>query len=230
LALALVLTGCGDKKAEGASLTVFAATSLTGAFTDIGRAFEQANPGTKVTFNFAASSALAEQMDSHQLPDVFASADTKHMRQRPAEVFAHNRLVIATKPGNPRHIKRLADLADAGIVSLCGPDAPCGAYAAQALSTAGVTLDESRVTRGPNAAATLSAVSDGDAVAAIVYVTDAKAAGGRVQSVAIPDEHNVVADYPIAVVRPSQKARAFVAFVLGDDGQRILQRYGFVTL
>jgi molybdate transport system substrate-binding protein len=225
----LALGGCGGgtKQVEG-DITVFAATSLTGAFTDIGKAFEKANPGSKVTFNFAASSALAQQIDEGNRPDVFASADTKHMGQRRAEVFARNRLVIVTEPGNTHHIQRLADLTHTGVISLCGAEVPCGAYAAQALSKAGVTLDESKVTRGPNSAATVAAVSDGDAVAAVVYATDAKAAGPHVNTITIPAGENVVADYPIAAVRRSSKARAFVDFVLGDEGQRILRRYGFL--
>lgn len=223
----LFFASCGSNKPSGA-ITVFAATSLTGAFTDIGKAFETAHPGTKVTFNFAASSALAQLMDNGNLPDVFASADTKNMRQRRAEVFARNRLVIVTKPGNPSHIATLADLAHAGTISECAVAVPCGAYSAQALQEAGVTIDESHVTRGQNVAATLTAVTDGDATAAMVYVTDAKAAGTHVSSIAIPDASNVIADYPISVVHSSPTARAFVAFVRGAKGQAILRRYGFL--
>jgi len=228
LVAGLFLAGCGDAKpAATGTITVFAATSLTAAFTDIGTAFEAANPNSKVTFNFAASSALAQQIFQGATPDVFASADTKNVPGG-APIFAHNRLVIVTKPGNPTRIEGLADLLTTGVVSLCDSTVPCGDYARQALTRAAVSLDESRVTRAPNVAAALSAVTDGDAVAAIVYVTDAKAAGARVQTVAIPDATNVIADYPIAALRNSPTARAFVAFVRGPDGQRILRRYGFV--
>jgi molybdate transport system substrate-binding protein len=229
--LCAALASCaGPKDVEG-HITVFAATSLTGAFTDIGEAFEAAYPGTKVTFNFAASSSLVAHIQSGSPADVVAMADARTMRAISTEwaVLAHNRLVLATKPGNPAHITRLADLADASTVSLCAAEVPCGAYAAETLRKAGVTLDDSRVTRGQNAAAALSAVSDGDAVAAIVYLTDAKAAGARVAAITIPDADNVVAEYPIAAIRPSAKARAFIAFVLEEEGQRILKRYGFIT-
>ncbi|HVT76708.1 MAG TPA: molybdate ABC transporter substrate-binding protein [Acidimicrobiales bacterium] len=229
-AAALALAACGGDasapKATGA-ITVFAASSLTGAFGDIGRAFETANPRTKVTFNFAASSALAQQIGDGAPADVFASADTKALHG--GVVFARNRLVIVTKPGNPARVHSLADLAHAGVVSLCGAEVPCGAYAAAALRKANVTLDESKVTRGQNVAATLTAVSEGDAVAGVVYATDAKAAGGAVTAVAIPAADNVVATYPIRALDPSAAARGFVAFVRGTAGQRILKRYGFIT-
>src|SRR5205085_9322125 len=114
---------------------------------------------------------------------------------------------------------------------LCGAEVPCGAYAAEALAKAGVVITESSVTRGQNVAATLTAVSEGDAVAGIVYVTDARTAGTRVATVAIPDAHNVIASYPIARLRASRNdttARAFVSFVRSRDGQRILRKYGFL--
>jgi molybdate transport system substrate-binding protein len=232
VALLLALVACGDGATVDGDLTVFAATSLTGPFTDIGEAFEDAHPGTRVTFNFAASSALVLQIQEAIPADVIALADTRTMRLvgTASTVFARNRLVIATRPGNPTHVTRLADLASAGTVSLCATEVPCGAYAAEALRKAGVTLDEAHVTRGPNAAATLSAVTDGDAAAAIVYVTDAKAAGARVQAITIPRADNVIAAYPITALPEIDNARAataFVDFVRGRAGQRILRRYGF---
>ncbi|MEY2417411.1 MAG: molybdate transport system substrate-binding protein [Actinomycetota bacterium] len=232
----LVLTACADKPRQ--PVTVFAASSLTGAFTDIGKAFERAHSDTKVTFNFASSSALARQITERASPDVFASADMKNITPllgaKKVDVpvlFARNRLVIATKPKNPAHIKSLADLAHAGTVSLCAAGAPCGAYAAQALSRARVSIDESHVSRAPNVAAALSAVTDGDATAAVVYLTDAKAAGRRCHIVDIPDTENVIAIYPIARVSSSTHtaaARAFIAFVRGAQGRKILRRYGFL--
>jgi molybdate transport system substrate-binding protein len=227
LVVALLLAGCaGGHTARDTArdtMTVFAATSLTGAFTEIGQAFEHANAGSHVRFNFAASSALAQQIADGATPDVFASAD-----RRASSVFARNRLVIATKPNNPQHIKHVADLVRAGVVSLCADEVPCGEYARQALAKAHVALEEAHVTRAPNVAAALSAVSDGDAVAAIVYATDARAARSRVDVVAIPDADNVFADYTITEVHKSADGRAFIAFVRGEQGRKILRHYGFL--
>ncbi len=233
LAGALFLAGCADDTSNPrATVTVFAATSLTGAFTEIGQAFEDAHPDVNVTFNFAASSALAQQILDGGGADVFASADeTSLAKVAPAStVFARNRLVIVTKRG--ANIRSIVDLAAAdGVVSLCAVTVPCGAYAAEVLQNAGVMLAESRVTRGQNVAVTLTAVTQGDAIGGIVYATDAKAAGSRVATVAIPEAQNVIANYPIAVLRDAKNvaaARAFVAYVRSDAGQRVLTRFGFL--
>lgn len=238
--------GCGSDDAaptpastlEGA-ITVSAATSLKAAFTEIGDDFTTANPDVEVTFTFGASSALATQIHEGAPADLFASADEASMAELTdedliagePEVFARNELVIITKPGNPTGITTLADLADAGVVALCGEEVPCGAYAAQALEAAGVSIPESSVTRGQNVGATLTAVAEGDAVAGVVYVTDAEGAGDAVDTVAIPAEHDVVATYPIGVLTAApngEVAEAFVAYVLGDAGQAVLEEHGFL--
>ena len=221
------------------TIVVSAATSLTKAFTEIEKAFETANPGSDVQLNLGASSTLAEQIVENKGvgTDVFASADESNMDKvanagfvDESALFAENMLTIITKPENPKGIKGLADLATAGVLSLCGAEVPCGKYAAQALDGAGVVLDDSRVTRAQNAAAALGAVSDGDAVAGIVYVTDAKG-NDKVGTVAIPDAQNVLARYPMAAINNSKQLRAaeaFVAFVRGAAGQRILESFGFL--
>jgi molybdate transport system substrate-binding protein len=221
------------------SITISAAASLRDAFTDIADAFSAAHPEVALTTNFDSSSTLATQIIDGAPVDVFASADTSNMDKLTAddlvagepEVFARNELVIVTKPGNPEGITELADLADVGIVSLCGAEVPCGRYAGEALDKAGVVIPESSVTRGQNVAATLTAVAEGDAVAGIVYATDATLAAAQIAAVTIPDEDNVVASYPIGVIEASSSASvadAFVAFVLGEEGQAILREAGFL--
>jgi molybdate transport system substrate-binding protein len=220
-------------------ITVSAASSLTGAFTEIGHDFEKANRGSSVTFNFGPSSALETQIDQGAPADAFASADQANMQKLQDDnrvsgtprVFARNRLVIVTKPGNPEHIASLADLAHAGTISLCGADVPCGKYAAQALQQAGVTIPESSITRGVDAKATLASVTTGDADAAVVYVTDAKAAGPRAATVQIPTAQNVIATYPIACLKASGEhdtVQAFIDYVLSPAGQATLRSFGFL--
>lgn len=214
------------------------ASSLGLAFSDIAEAFaKDYGANVSVDINVGASSAVAEAILGGAPVDVFASADQANMGKvldaglvaGNPRTFAHNQLVIVTRPGNPADIGGLDDLPGAGVVSLCALQVPCGNYAAQALASAKVTIDESRVTRGQTAAATLEAVARGDAVAGIVYVTDARAQKDAVDTVDIPAAQNVVASYPIAVVGKQKKAsKAFVDFVVGKDGRRILQRYGFL--
>lgn len=245
-ALLLVLTACGsDSDATGTeapaadlsgTITVSAAASLTESFEQIGDEFEAANPGTTVELNFDSSGTLSTQILEGAPVDVFASANQSNMDEIDDQidgddvVFATNRLIIVTQPGNPEGIASLDDLADVGTVSLCSDDAPCGTFATDVLTAAGVAIPEGNITRGQNVKATLAAVTEGDAVAALVYVTDARSAGDRVDTVVIPDDQNVIATYPIAVLTGSGNddvARVFADYVQSDQGQAVLAAAGF---
>ena len=222
------------------SITVSAAASLTDAFTRLGDEFEKQYPKASVTFNFGSSSALVTQMQGGAPADVFAAADLTNMDKllstgkitTAPTTFARNNLQIAVKPGNPKNVSSLADLEGIGIVSLCGASVPCGVYAANVLSRAAVQIPESNVTRGADAKATIAAVAQGDANAAIVYSTDVKAAGSTVKGVVIPDDQNTIAVYPIAPVADNSNpklAKAFVEYVASPKGQKTLTRYGFLA-
>lgn len=242
LLIAMVVIGCGDDGGSSnprGSITVSAAASLRGAFAEIGEAFTDANREVEVLFNFDSSSNLANQILEGAPAHVFASADQESMAQLmyleavepEVEVFARNHMAIVVPPDNPAGISGLDDLANGGVISLCGESVPCGRYAAEVLTNAGVSIEESRVTRGQNATATLTAVTEGDAVAAIVYATDAAAAGESAKVIENPAELDVTASYPIGVVAGTDNkatAEAFVEFVLGDAGQSILASYGFL--
>ena len=238
---ALVLAGCGgDDEPSGGStaspaeLKVFAAASLTAAFTEIGEQFTSSN-GTKVTFNFAGSQALATQIQQAAPADVFASADTANMDKvtdlvNTPQNFAGNQLQIAVEKGNPKNIQGLDDLASSDLkVVLAAPEVPAGKYAAEALAKADVTVKP--VSEEDNVKAVVTKVSLGEADAGIVYVTDVTAGGDKVEGVDIPEELNVLATYPIATVKASQaqdQAQAFMDQVLGAEGQQVLKQYGFL--
>ena len=216
-------------------MTVFAAASLTDAFTEIGDAFTSANPDVDVTFNFAASSELVTQINEGAPADVFASADQANMAKLAdagePQVFATNVLEIAVAPGNPLGIDSVADLADADlIVVTCALEVPCGTYAAEVFTNAGV--DVTPKSYEENVRAVLNKVVLGEADAGIVYATDVRAAEGDADGVEIPADVNVVAEYPIVAVPTAgnaDAAGAFVDFVLGDAGQETLASYGFTA-
>jgi molybdate transport system substrate-binding protein len=223
------------------AIKVSDAASLTEAFEKIGSDFTAANPNARVTFNPGSSGTLAMQIQQTNGAgiDMFAPADednmgklvTANLIDGTPQIFAKNKLIVVTKPGNPKHVKTLADLPNLDIVSLCGLTVPCGKYAAQILQSAGVTLPETKVTRGLEVKATLAAVATGDADAAIVYVTDAKTAGDTVSAVAIPDDQNAIATYPIATLAASANkgtAQAFIDYVLSSTGQATLESFGFL--
>jgi len=240
---ALVLAACGgdDNSSSGGSsgsaneIKVFAAASLTAAFTELGQRYTSANGGTKVTFNFAGSQALATQIRQAAPADVFASADTTNMDKVKDLVgtpqnFASNLLQIVVEKGNSKAVKGLDDLANPDLkVVLAAPDVPAGKYAAEALNTAKVTVKP--VSEEDNVKAVVTKVSLGEADAGIVYVTDVTAGGDKVQGVDIPKDQNVTATYPIATVKAGKaqdKAQAFMDLVLSDQGQQVLKQYGFL--
>jgi molybdate transport system substrate-binding protein len=219
-------------------LTLFAAASLTDSFDAIAKQFEKRYPDVSVKFNFDSSSNLAAQIQQGAPADVFASADEANLQKavdsgditaRPV-VFAKNRLEIAVEEGNPQKVKRLADLGKSGlVVVLCADQVPCGKYAGESLTKAGVSV--SPASKEENAKATLSKVSIGEADASIVYVTDVKASKGTTSGVKIADKLNVIATYPMGVVKDSQNAeaaKAWVQFVTSKDGQKTLRKFGFL--
>ncbi len=244
--VALLVTGCGGgATAEQASdeasgqLIVFAAVSLIDAFDELDDAFGRVEPDVDVVFNFAPSQTLAHQINQGVAADVFASADVVQMDAvehannvaGQTAILTTNRLEIAVEPGNPLGIAGLTDLADPDLVLvLPAEQTPAGRYAQHALAAAGVEATPASLERDVRAA--VSKVELGEADAAIVYASDIVASAGRADGVAIPDEHNVVASYPVAVLTDAANPRAadaFVAFVLSDAGQQILAAHGFVT-
>jgi len=219
-------------------ITVLAAASLTDSFNEIGTAFTAANPGSHVKFSYDASSTLATQANSGAPADVFASADDANMKKvtdpgnaSNPRTFARNKLAIIVAKGNPKGITKLADFNQANIIYvLCAPGIPCGTYGKQAIDKAGVTRAPKSLET--NVKGVVTKVTSGQADAGIVYVTDAKAAAANSAEVDIPDDLNVVATYPIAVLKQAAHAdvaRAFVDFVLSSPGQAILARYGFLA-
>jgi molybdate transport system substrate-binding protein len=240
-AVATAPTGKAKPGKPSGSITVSAAASLTDVFTRMGADFQNANRRTTVTFNFAASSTLASQIQGGAPADVFASADGANMQKvvttgqvtsDPVD-FTANRLTIVVKKGNPKGVKALGDLPKLGVVSLCAAAVPCGKYATQMLNQDGVTIPSDKITLGQDVKATLAVVQNGDADAALVYVTDAKAAGNTLTEVPIAASLNVLAIYPIAPIASSRNAKlakAWIEYVLSPVGQRTLARYGFLPV
>ena len=218
-------------------VTVFAASSLTEAFSAIAERFEREYPGSEVTLSFNSSATLVTQIEQGAPADVIATADEETMQRlvdggqvaaNTHRVFARNRLAIAVEPGNPEHIRSLADTLDSDITTvLCAPEVPCGKLANAAYRKAG--LDAPVGPTASNAKDTLAKVQLGEADAAVVYITDAKAADD-VDFVRIPNRDNVTARYPIAPIVEGRGAgaKAFIKLVDSSVGRRILRRFGFL--
>ena len=218
------------------AITVFAASSLMGTFTELGKQFEAAHPGDTVKFSFGASSTLATQITDGAPADVFASAAPKNMdtvvsagdASNPQD-FAKNTAEIAVPPNNPANVTSVNDLAKSSVkVALCQPQVPCGVVAAGVFKNAGITVKP--VTLQPDVKSVLTQVELGNVDAGVVYVTDVKAAGSKVKGVTIPANQNASTLYPIAAISSSKElaiAQAFVSYVLSPAGQAVLSAAGF---
>lgn len=244
----LAFTACARSAEEPATTTepdlrgevlISAAASLTDAFADIEAEFEGANPGVDVILNLGPSSGLREQILEGAPADVFSSANRSNMDQvveageaaGEPEIFVNNLLQIVVPAGNPAGVIGLEDFAnDELLIGLCAEDVPCGDFGREALRNAGVTpaID----TNEPDVRALLTKIEVGELDAGIIYVTDVLSTDGAVEGVDIPEDVNVIAEYPIASLAGApnpEAAAAFVDYVLSEEGQAILGEYGFAS-
>ena len=236
VAVAVAASGCGfSGGADGGSVTVVAAASLAEPFTELGRRFEATRPGVEVEMAFAASPSVAAQVRAGAPADVVATADRVVVDTLaaggltgPVRTFARNRLAVAVALGNPLGIRTIADLARPGVdLVVCAAEVPCGRLAGAALARA--TVAPRPRSYEPDVKAVLGRVALGEADAGLVYVTDGRAAAGRVDTVPLGGR-DLVAEYGIAVVATSPEpptAQAFVDFVASPAGRRLLTAAGF---
>jgi molybdate transport system substrate-binding protein len=234
---ALFPSASGATTKANTELTVSAAASLTDVFPVIADAFTKRFPDTVIKFNFAGSSTVMNQVIAGAPVDVVATASEPTMQigvdsnlvLRPL-FFARNSMTIAVPAGNPANIKSLADLQRSGLLlGVCDPVVPCGASAAELFTKN--KLNVTPVTRELDVRSLLGKVISGDLDAGIVYITDVKAAGSKVEFVEIPVKENVMTTYPIAVVTDTENTELsyrFVNFVrFSTTSQAILRAFGF---
>jgi molybdate transport system substrate-binding protein len=233
------------------SLTVFAAASLTESFNDIKTAYHTLHPNITITYNYNGSQALEQQLANGAPDDVFASADQTNMKKATdanlvgaSQVFARNKLVVIIPKSNPAHLNTLKDLANKGVkIDVAASTVPVGKYALQVLDNMGKSADYGSdyensvkanvVSQEENDKAIVQKVELGTVDAGIVYFTDLTPASEKqVTEIAIPDNFNVIAQYPIAVTKNSKHAsdaQAFIQYILSAQGQTILAKYHFLS-
>lgn len=236
-ASAACAAGCGVASGdERITLTVLASSSMTEAFQELGTAYHAARPNVTLRLEFAGSLGMASDVDDRLPGDVLATTDRTSMadagdRLLAPHAFAYDAMTIAVAPGNPRHIRGLADLADPRLrVVLGGPDVPAGRYAGQVLDRAGVAVRPA--SEQADARTVLTRVRTGRADAGIVYVTDIRSAGIAATSVPIPARQNVTVTCYAAAVRDgahTDAAKDFVAWLRSPEAKSIMRKYGFPT-
>lgn len=243
----LLSAGCGARADDNPELTVFAASSLTDAFEVLGEEFERQNPGAEIRFNFAGSSALLSQLEQGAPADVFASADEDKMEDATesgavsgARVFARNSPVMIVPGSNPTGVRTLEDLAEPDLdLVLAQEGVPIAGYSEEILTKAearyGAGFEdrvmENVVSREADVRAAANRVALGEADATFVYASDVTPGiRDRVEVIEVPEGINVVATYPIAVAEDApnpELAREWVELVLGEEGQRTMEEWGF---
>ena len=241
LATIIFISACTSSSGSQAQTTleIYAASSLATPFAYAGIAFEKEHPGVKVQFNLGASSDLARFVQEGAPADVFASADAANMDkvesedllESPSVIFATNYLEIIVEKGNPLNISSLEDLSNLDLIFVTtNPDVPIGQYTAEVLRKAGVSITPDSFES--NVKGIMLKVASGEADAGIVYHSEVIAADGQVEGIKIPTEFNIVAKYPIGIIKNSEnkkQAREFIDFLLSPKGQALLTQYGFKT-
>jgi len=229
------------------AVTVFAASSLTDVFDTLAAQFENAHPGVTVVINYGGSSGLASQLVAGAPADVFAAASQTTMTTvvdagliaatAPA-VFASNTLEIAVPAGNPAKVTSLRDFAATPLrIALCAPEVPCGAIATKAFAAAGITPAPDTLEQ--DVKSVLTKVALGEVDAGLVYRTDILSALARstaasrlptIEGIEFAGADAAVTRYPIAAMRAAPNAAgaaAFIEYVRGIEGKKVLSEAGF---
>jgi molybdate transport system substrate-binding protein len=243
--LAVAAAGCGSGSGSsggssshsGGTLTVFAASSLTGAFTKLGSRFQRQHPGWKVRFEFLGSDQLAAQIEQGDSADVLAAASPRYPQQLQGEHllgattnFATNSLVLAVPPDNPAGITSVRDLGNAKLV-VGDPAVPIGAYTLTVLANLGIDPSSLNIVSQEQKTTDIVAKLElGEADAGFIYTSDARAAGSRVKPIQLPVSAQATATYPIGIVTGSANAKAaqqWINLVMSAQGRQVLTGAGF---
>ncbi|HUV28485.1 MAG TPA: molybdate ABC transporter substrate-binding protein [Anaerolineales bacterium] len=242
------------KNSRKQELTIYAAASLTEAFSRLGEVFESSHPNVEVVISFAGSQQIAQQLSQGAPGDLFASANAKQMENVISagrvmsgadQEFIQNQLMVILPGDNPGIIAGVRDLIKPGLrLILADKSTPVGLYSQKMLERANQQIGFGEdykekvlgnvVSYEENVRAVLTKITLGEADAGIVYVSDAAGAQGEdIRMIPIPEEINVTASYYIAPLRDSSEKDLgldFIALVLSPEGQDILNGYGFMKL
>jgi len=250
---ALVLSMSAGFAQSPDELIVFTAASLTGAFGEIGEIYEN-ETGIHVAFNFDGSQALRTQLENGAYADLFASANMKQMNavresglmnNSSVAIFTKNKLALIVPKDNPANIRNLTDLARPGIKIVMGTkDVPVGDYALQIIARLGndsaygpdyeTEVMANVISQETSVSYVVTKVALGEADAGFAYVSDVtQDMISKIDKIVIPDEYNIIAEYPLGMLMESKypaESQAFMDLVMSDEGRAVLEKYGFAPV
>jgi len=253
LIAALVLASFAGLAEEPKELTVFTAASLTGAFGEIGQMYKN-QTNIEVAFNFDGSQALRTQIENGAYADVFVSANKKQMNavknsglmnNSSITIFTKNKLSLIVPKGNPAKISNLSDLAKPGLKIVIGTkDVPVGDYALQIISKLGndsaygpdfkTKVLANVISQETNVNYVVTKVALGEADVGFAYVSDVtEELASKVDKIDIPDEYNIIAEYPLGILLESKypaESQEFMNLVMSDEGKAAMEKYGFAPV
>ncbi len=250
---ALLLAASAGFAQEPKELTVFTAASLTGAFGEMGKMFEN-ETGIPVAFNFDGSQALRTQLENGAYADVFASANMKQMNavrdsglmnNSSVIIFTENKISLIVPKDNPAKITNLSDLARPGLKIVMGTkDVPVGDYSLQIIARLGndsaygpdyeTKVLANVISQETNVNYVVTKVALGEADVGFAYVSDiTEDLSSKVDKIDIPDEYNIIAEYPMGILLESKypaESQEFMDLVMSDEGRAVMEKYGFAPV
>lgn len=203
----------------GNSVTVFAASSLTESYTQIGKQFEKSHQGVKINFAFQASSTLAKQIKEGAPADIFVSAD----KFDGGTDYLINRVVLGLPINSP--IKKFSDLNKKYVWIQCAHEVPCGAAADAALQSENVISKPASYE--PKASSAVAKLLAGEVDAAIIYRTDVLANSKKIKAIEFSDGELAKTTYQIAQLRKNRWASTFMNYLNSKAVLKILAQKGF---
>ena len=246
--ISLLLASCGGisqsqeevGQNETINLTVSAASSLTDAMTEIEELYQQQKPEVDLTYNFASSGSLEQQIQQGAPVDIFFSAASKQMNalqnkqlllEGTRQDLLQNEVVLII-PADDSSIESFADLINAENISIGEPEGvPAGKYAKEALTSLKLySKVEPKTVLAKNVRQVLTYVETGNVDAGLVYATDVWQSDKVKVVAAAPETSHSPVVYPVAVIKDSQESQAakdFVKFLASDKAGEVFERYGF---